>query len=177
MEHGLMCDTSAVDYQYATNVCDELCDSNYYRYVGYRENNKCIQKYFSTETVNLISRKVTELLQGVDPLGRPILVPANSICSIMSNVYDSFRPETGDIYSRYIIPTKSQQSNVQNMIDQVIEIITSQVRTELGMEENNAKLTAWTTVLGDFNKFGLLSHAPIKTRQRRADPLMFNMNY
>lgn len=174
---SLMCDPSAVDYQYATNVCDELCDSNYYRHVGYRENNKCIQKYFSTETVNLISRKVTELLQGVDPLGRPILVPANSICSIMSNVYDSFRPETGDIYSRYTIPTKSQQSNVQNMIDQVIEIITSQVRTELGMEENNAKLTAWTTVLGDFNLFGLQSHPPIKTRQRRPMPMMFNLNY
>lgn len=63
------------------------------------------------------------------------------------------------------------------MIDQVIEIITSQVRTELGMEENNAKLTAWTTVLGTFNAHGLTQTPPIKTRQRRPDPCLFNMNY
>ena len=114
---------------------------------------------------------------GVDPFNRPILVPANTICNIMSNIYISFRPETGDIYSRYIIPKNSQQSDVQNMIDQVIEVIVSQVKDDLEMRENNAKLTAWTTVLGDFNLHGLTQTPPIKTRQRRPDPCMFNMNY
>ena len=35
------------------------------------------------------------------------------------------------------------------------------------MEENNKKLTIWTTVFGDFNSHGLRSHAPIKLRERK----------
>jgi len=163
--------------QYGTSVCGELCDSNYTRHVGYQENNECIRKYFAVETINMISRKITELLQGVDPKGRPIIVPNNTICNIMSTVYSNFRPETGDIYSRYIIPTNNQQSYVQNMIDQVIEIITSQVRNELGMIECNSKLTKWTTVLGTFNTHNLTSHPPIKVLQKRPNPMEFQMNY
>lgn len=171
------CDPSHPDKQQTTNVCGELCDSNYYRHVGWRENNACIKKYFSPNTVKLISHKVTELLQGVDAKGRPIIVPNNAICNIMSSVYDNFRPKTGDIYSRYIIPTENQQSDVQNMIDQVIEIIVSQVKTEIGFQQCNAKLTAWVQVYGDFNEWGLTQTPPIYVRQRRPDPMLFMMNY
>lgn len=155
----------------------ELRDSNYFRFVGYQENNACIEDYFSPNTIRNISHKITELLQGVDPKGRPIIVPNATITSIMSNVYQSFRPETGDIYSRYIIPKKTQANHVQNMINQVIEIITSQIRNEIGILENNAKLTAWTIVYGNFNKHGLTQTPQIKTLKRRPDPMLFQMNY
>lgn len=171
-------DEKQVDIQKSTNNTQyDICDSNYFRHVGWRENNKSIRKYFSPETINIISRKITELLQGVDQKNRPIIVPKNAICNIMSTVYDNFRPETGDIYSRYNIPTRNQQSHVQNMIDQVIEIIVSQVKSEIGFQQSNAKLTKWTTVLGNFNVHGLTQTPPIKVLQKRPDPMMFNMNY
>ena len=179
MEHGIpCCETAGVDALQMTNVCGgNLCDSNYYRHVGWRENNECIQDYFSPQNIKNISHKITELLQGVNKQGRPILVPNNTICSVMSTVYENFRPQTGDIYSRYNIPTRNQQSLVQNMINQVIEIIVSQIKSEAQILECNSKLTKWTTVLGDFNKNGLTSHAPIKTLQKRPDPMQFHMRY
>ena len=63
------------------------------------------------------------------------------------------------------------------MMDEVINIITTDVKVNLGMEENNAKLTVWTTVLEDFNEHGLRSHSKIKLRENRPQPMMFNMNY
>jgi hypothetical protein len=96
----------------------------------------------------------------------------------MNDIYESYRPPTGDIFSRYIVPSgTSSESYVQNMIDQVIEVITSDVRNNLGMEECNKKLSIWTTVYGDFNSSGLRQHAPIKVRNKRPTPMLFQMNY
>ena len=154
--------------EYATKINGDICNLNYVRYVGYEESNECIKKFFSQETVNLISKKVTGLLMGVDPQNRPIKVPDSTICTVMSTVNENYQPPVGDIYSRYIIPTgENAVSMMQNMIDQVIEIITSDVRNNLEMEQNNKKLTAWTTLLGDFNQHNLRSHAPIKILEKR----------
>ena len=164
--------------EFATKICNEdICDSNFMRYVGWEENS-CLQEYFNQKTVDLISKKVTELTLGVDPQNRPIVVADATICSIMSSVQEAFRPPTGDIHTRYIIPSGiSPQSYVQQMINQSIQIITSDVTNNLEMAENNRKLTAWTTVYGDFNEHGLRQHAPIKVLNKRPDPMQFNMNY
>jgi len=165
--------------EYASKICNEpLCDLNFMRHVGWEESNSCIKKYFSKETVDIIARKVTELTMGVDPQNRPIVVPTATICGLMSEVYESFRPATGDIYGRYNVPSgMGPQTYVQNMIDQVIEIITSNISYSLGMEENNRKLTIWTTVYGDFNEHGLRQHAPIKVLNKRPNPMEFHMRY
>lgn len=164
--------------EYGTEICGHFCDDNYTKHVGYSESNECIRKYFDAETVRTISRKVTELTMGVDPNNRPIVVPTKTICSIMSDIYDSYRPPTGDIYSRYIVPSgTSSESYVQSMIDQVIEVITADIRNNLGMEECNKKLSIWTTVLGDFNSHSLRSHSFIKVRNKRPTPMQFFMNY
>jgi len=150
------------------------------RHVGWQEENPCIREYYSKETLKTVSRKVTELLQGVDPENRPIIVPDHIISNVMDSVYNTFRPETGDIYARYNIPSLEQYSSdnyVQNMIDQSIQIITSDVKNNLGIEECNSKLTIWTTVLGDFNENSLRSHPPIKIRHKRPTPMQFQMNY
>lgn len=155
-------------------------DSSYIRHVGYSENNKGIKQYFSKNTVCTISRKVTELLQGVNPDNRPIVVPDHIITNVMDSVYSTFRPETGGIYARYNIPNSAQASSesyVQQMIDQTIEIIVTDVRNNLETESNNSKLSIWTTVLGDFNSHGLQSHPQIKLRNKRPNPMQFNMNY
>jgi hypothetical protein len=114
---------------------------------------------------------------GVDKQNRPIIVPDKTICSVMSSVYENFRPETGDIFTRYNIPKARSQNYVQQMIDEVINIITTDVKVNLGMDECNRNLSIWTTVLGDFNEHGLRSHSKIKLRENRPMPMMFNMMY
>jgi len=167
MEYGIAIDNSKRDYSYM-------------RHVGWQEQSSCVTEYYSKETLNTISRKVTELLQGVDPQNRPIIVPDHIISNVMDSVYNTFRPETGDIYARYNIPSSEQDSSesyVQNMIDQTIQIITADVKNNLEMEECNSKLSIWTTVLGDFNEAGLQSHPQIKIRNKRPTPFQFQMNY
>lgn len=170
--------------EYATGICGEICNDQYIKHVGYTDHicdsfcePSCTRRFYSQSNINKISRKITELLMGVDKNNRPIIVPDKTICSVMSAVYQSFRPETGDIHSRYIVPKERDQNYVQRMIDEVINIITTNVKDSLGMEECNKKLSIWTTVLGDFNKHGLKSHSKIKLRENRPMPMMFNMNY
>jgi hypothetical protein len=162
---------------FGNDGCDP-CDSGYVKHVGYSEDNACIREYYSRETMNTISYKVTELLMGVDPQNRPIIVPDRTICGLMSEIYDSYRPTTGDIYGRYNVPNNEPQNMVQDMINQVINIIVTDVKTNLETEQNNAKLSIWTTVLGDgVNEAGLRSHPPIKMKNKRPAPFQFNMNY
>ncbi len=162
MEYGIAIDNSTRDHSYT-------------RHVGWQEQNPCISEYYSKETLKTISHRVTELLQGVDPQNRPIIVPDHIISNVMDSVYNTYRPETGDIYARYNIP--SSGSYVQNMIEQTVQIITADVKNNLGMEECNSKLSIWTTVLGDFNEAGLQSHPQIKIRNKRPTPFQFQMNY
>ena len=162
----------------------ELSDLNYMRHVGYSSHQcgsdcgpSCIQMFFSPKNIRKISCKVTELLQGVNKQGRPIIVPDKTISHIMSQVWANFRPETGDIFGRYNVGAGTGVNYVQRMIDQVINIITTDVKVNLGMEENNSKLSIWTTVLGDFNQHGLRRHSQIKLREKRPAPMLFHMNY
>jgi hypothetical protein len=165
-------------------LTDNPCNYSYMQHVGYTSHvcgdkcgPSCAQKLFAPKNIKKMSRKITQLLQGVNEEGRPIIVTNNQICNVLSQVYTNFRPETGDIYSRYVIPQSRPFNYTQNMIDQTINIITSQIKDEIGMAQNNAKLTAWTQVLGNFNNHGLRSHAPIKILEKRPQPMAFNMNY
>lgn len=164
---------------YASNVTGTVCDKNFLRYVGYETSgNYALTKLYDPRTIKMISEKISDLLTGVDPHNRRLVVPNDVICDALSGCYDSYRPKTGDIYSRYIIPNGfGPTDDVQEIINQAIELITMQVRTELAIIQNNEKLTVWTTVLGDFNEHGLRQHAPIKVLHKRPDPMQFNMKY
>lgn len=162
---------------YGYRTCDGVCDFNYIRHVGWSESNACIQEYFSPQTVDLISKQVTKLTLGVDPKNRPIVVPKERICEVMDGVFQRYTPPVGDIYSRYIITSPENKNMVQSMIDQTIEIITEYIRSELGMEQANEKLSAGVQVYGDFNTAGLRQHAPIKVQDKRPSTMQFNMNY
>jgi hypothetical protein len=164
--------------EYATEICEHFKDDNYSRYVGYNDHDYDIKQYFNNTTVRTISAKVTELLNGVDPENRAIIVPDKTIWSVMSQIYNSYTPPTGDIYSRYIVPSETRfDSCIQNMIDQVIELITSDVRNNLGIEEHNRQLTIWTTVYGDFNQHGLRQVPPIKIRNKHPAYGQIHMRY
>ena len=132
---------------------------------------------FSPENIKLISRKVTQLLMGVDPKNRPIIVPDKTIGSVLSSVFSTFVPQNiGDINSRFILPCNEPCSNNQAIIDQAIEIIVSDVRNNLGVEQCNETLSIWDSVLGDFNRHGLMPHPQIKINNNKL-PTQFNMMY
>jgi len=165
--------------EYALDIDGEVpCDLNFVRFTGYTESTPCIREYYSQDTITTISHKITQLLMGVDPDNRPIIVPDRTICNIMSWVYDGYRPATGDIYGRYTVPNNEPTNHVNDMINQVINIIVTDVRVNLETEQNNAKLSIWTSVLGDgVNDSGLRAHPPIKLRHKRPQPFLFNMNF
>lgn len=170
MEFGTIINNSCLNKQ-------DIGDDNYMRYVGWKANDD-MKSYFSKNTVKLISRKVTEFTLGVHKDNLPIIVPDKNIYHVMSSVYDSFRPETGDIFTRYNIVKKNKiSSNIQTMIDRVIEIITSHIKNDFETRYNNEKLSIWSTVYGDFNKEGLRQHPPIKVLNKRTNKMQFNFNY
>lgn len=152
---------------------------NYTRHVGYDDTNDVLQnKLYNTSVVSTISRKLTQLLRGVNKDNRPIIVSDENIINIMDSIYRNYRPLTGDIYTRYIIPNgQNSDDYTQSIIDQTIQVIYAQVKTDLEMEQQNAELSVWTTVLGTFNDNGLRSHDVIYTKEKRPQPMMFNMNY
>jgi len=158
----------------------EIYNNNFIKHVGYSDGvpdeQSCAQIYFSQQNVTKLSKKITELLMGVEKNNRPIVVPDTNISNVMSTVYDNYIPEIGDIHTRYIIVNKNT-NQIDKMNDTVINIIVTNIKNELEIEENNKKLTIWTTVLGDFNKHGLMSHSKIKLREKRPQSMAFNMNY
>lgn len=96
----------------------------------------------------------------------------------MSNVYRfGTRTNIGDIYSRFIIPQEQSRNDMRTIVNQTINIIVSNIKNQMGMEEANKKLTVWTTLLGDFNKEGLRAHGHIKLRRKHPQYMAFNMNY
>ena len=155
--------------EYGVPIMHNTNDYNYTRHVGYSESNNCIKKYYNDETLEIMSHKITELLEGVDTQGRPIIVPKQTIKSVMDTIYESYRPPTGDIYGRYNVPSNLTENYVQSLIDQTIEVIVSDVKANLGMDEANSKLNIWTSLLGSFNNHGLRSHAPIKIRKKNTN--------
>lgn len=173
--------------EYASMIDDIILESNNFttiasdlttRHVGFSDFSKGYDEYFSVETIRLISTKVTELTRGVDPRNRPIVVPDKLITNIMNSIYESYRPRTGDIYSRYNIPSGFYtNSYVVDMVNQVIEVIVSDISNNLGAEQQNHTLSVWTTVLGDFNDKGLRQYSTLKIRNKRPSPFQFFSNY
>lgn len=164
--------------EYGREIEKFQLNSNYNKFVGY-EQNPDLNNFFSNDTVSFISKKVTQLLEGVHPENKHIVVPDKNIVAVMNQVYTNFRPPVGDIYSRLHITSQNKvEDYTSDMIDQVIETITSYVRNTMAIEENNSKLTVWTTVLGDFNAHGLRRPSQVKcVRYKRPTPFQFHMKY
>lgn len=174
--------------EYADYICgDELSNINhqFLRHVGYSDFNnntsyyknddKFYQHFFSKENIEKIQNEISKNLK--DTKGNPIIVSINVITGVMSNIYENFTPETGDIYNRYNIPNKNTVNYISQMNSQVITVIINYINNENEIINNNKKLTVWTTVLGEFNKEGLRSHSKIKLREKRPMSMQFNMKY
>jgi hypothetical protein len=148
-------------------------NQQYLSHVGYRDTNDAIAGFFSQETAKLISSKVTELLKDF----HPVIVPCERVVEVMNDIYRGYRPPTGDIFTRYHIPSAENPNMVDAMINQVIQVIVNDIKNNLLNEQRNSKLDNWVVLYGNFNKWGLRQHPPIKTRDKKPKTMLFNMNY
>ena len=171
MEYGCLLDNPKIKDQ-------RVMDENFYRYVGWSVSQGELDKrFFAEETVKDISKKLTELLKCLRKDGRPIIVADRVIAHMMSEVFSKNRPQLGNGYFMYNIPAAEPRDDYETMKKMVIEMIFNQIKTEYEMDENNRKLTIWTTVLGDFNKEGLRQYTNLKINEKNINKVRFNMNY
>jgi len=125
-------------------------------YISHYTNDE-IKYFFSEENIKIISQKISQLTIGVHEDGLIIRVPDESIKSVMYTIYNNNR------------------WNVRDMTDQVIEIITNQIKDEFGQISVNNSLNVWNTIWDGTQ--GVRHHAPIKLRERRTPPMQFNVRY
>ena len=138
------------------------------RYVGWDSKAPYYQLYNKTN-IQRISKAITARLSEIYPQ-QPILVPDKTIETVLFSIHDEYRPQTGDVYSRYNIVNPARNESLEtSILDQVVNTIVTDVRNNIDMEYQNSKLTKWTTLYGDFNNHGLRQHPPIKVRERNTN--------
>ncbi|MDC3332919.1 hypothetical protein OAV62_01625 [bacterium] len=151
-------------------------DNGYMQHPGWSQtvgNRPNYETLWTPDRLGMLQQKITQLLEGVSEDGRPILVPITAIGHVISQVYQSHRPQVGSIYSRYIqMDPEGQRNDIRDIEDRSINIIVSQIRNEMMTIQNNKRLTIWNTVYGDFNKEGLRAHSGIKIRKKRPNVSM-----
>jgi hypothetical protein len=166
--------------EYGTYVTSDgdIADQNYYRYVGWKMSENAFDRnFFSKTTVEHISKTLTDLLKCLRKDGKSIIVSDNVIANVMSNAYSTYRPQLGNGYFMLTQPQDHPRNDMKTLCDITIQIIYDYIKNEYEMDENNKKLTIWTTVLGDFNEHGLRQYSTIKTNENNINKLRFNMNY
>jgi hypothetical protein len=136
-----------------------------------------LEYLFTCENIALIQKKTTELLRGVLPDGRSLVVTQRVIVAAMDSVIQGYTPQVAAIYSRYTINDEPIVYYARDIIDRTINFIVQSLRNEYDVIKANFDLSIWDTVLGDFNRKGLMPHDKIKIRKNRPDPMQFNMNY
>jgi hypothetical protein len=152
-----------------------------HQYVGWDlivDASPLLQKLFSKTTVRVIQQKVADYLLGVHPEGKRIVPAERVVATALYGTFKNYAPRTGDMYGKYTVVDASLRNDYAAIVDQTISLLVQGIRDDLGMIEQNEKLTIWTTVLGDFNEHGLRQHPPIKLNNgKRPDPMLFHMRY
>jgi hypothetical protein len=130
------------------------------QHVGWKPSYP-LEEYFSQNTVNMISREVTALLDNVHPEQKRIVVPDDMIRHVRDRTYDSVR------------------GNARDMVDYVVAVIVNQVRDEMEVSEQNRRLTRWVTRYDENPELGNLRKSDIiyQRRSRDINKGGFVMNY
>ena len=165
--------------QQGYSAYDDRLDLN--QYVGWDTItvwNPLTQKLFTKTTVHVIQQNVADYLTGVDANGRRIIPSDRVVITALFGIFREHAPRTGDIYGRFLVVDESKRDDYAYIVDKTISLLVQGIRDDLGMAEQNQKLTIWTTVLGDFNEHGLRQHPPLKINNgKRPDPMLFHMRY
>jgi len=101
--------------------------NNNYRYAKYDGGNR-YKSLFSRQNLQIISTEITKRLKGVHPEGKNIIVPDETILSVMESVF-----------------TKTSNAELDVMMEMVTNYIVNQIKTEYETTEKNNKLSIWVT--------------------------------
>lgn len=145
-----------------------------------KESKDCMTliDFFSKQNVDELSTKITQLLSNEDCKKRPIIVPHKTIYAVMVDVHENFIPEIGDIHSRFHINIDDPVSHLTKLNNKVIDIIVTDVKSNMGIERINSKLNIWTSVLDDFQGSGIKRYDDkVKIRENGPQRMMFHMRY
>lgn len=132
---------------------------------------------FVESTLSLIAKEVKTIT--MKTLGTPYLVPNHRIREVLETIYSNFRPNTGDIATRYTINNENKYRYINyyaDIIKQTVEVIVGDIRDFVGITRANNSYSVWNTLSG-VNSRGLRSHSTIKVNERRANPLQFHLNF
>ena len=133
---------------------------------------------FSESTFSFIAKEVMKITQQ-SHLGKPYLVPNHRIKEVMDTIYSNFRPNTGDIVTRYAINNETPYRYINynaDIIKQIIEVIVNDIMNFNDITKNNNNFSVWNTLSG-VNSRGIRHHPVIKINEKRPNPLQFNMNF
>ena len=127
------------------------------RYIGFSPGED-FEDYFSPRTLETISAKCTQNLQGVHPEGREIVVSHDVLRHVRDAIFENAR---GPVFE---------------MVDNVINTVVTRIRDEFDTIEQNNRLTRWVVKYDE--QHGLRKHAPIYARRKRdINKGGFVMNY
>lgn len=146
----------------STDDCESGCLDNIYSFYtpAYDWNND--QKYaslISQITVNMVSEKITQQLEGVHPEGKKIIVPDLTIRNMLSSKFKLF-------------PSYDQPK----IIDESVGMIVGFIRNDFQAIKTNQQYSIWTTILGENNEYGMTAMPPIKLNRKQKNKI-FMWNY
>lgn len=148
--------------------------------------------YYDPSVITWISEAVMRKTMGLDK--RPIKVTNRVIKHVLDSFLSNHRAFPGDIHTRYNIPgdgdfsgdfgiiktdfkfTDNVGFSSNYILNQVVEFISENIKTEYEINTNNKRYSAWSALYGA-NNMGLRAHSHIKLRERRPTPFLFHMKF
>lgn len=113
--------------------------------------------FFSAKNVAFISDEITNRLTGVHPQQKNIIVPDDTIISVMDSIYNN------------------TYRDVDKLTMMTIQMIVDHIKTEYQTELQNSRLSAWVQNFGD--ETGLRQFSPIKLREKTFSTYTTQWNY
>lgn len=101
--------------------------NNNYRYLNFKGRQR-YNNIYSKDSISKISVEITKKLNGVHPEGKNIIVPVETITSVIDSIYN-----------------KTPYAEFDVMVDMVINYISNQIKTEYQTIQQNNKLSIWVT--------------------------------
>lgn len=115
-------------------------------------------QYYDIKNVKYISDMCTNLLKGTHPDKKNIIVSDKDILSVMESIFEN-NPRVS--------------TNIKTKM--VIAYIVDAIKTEYETIEQNNKLDV--EVIKYDGSYGIRKVSPVKTRNKRPTPFLFNMHY
>lgn len=112
---------------------------------GY-SSNLFYQQLISDENIQRLQVMITKELEGVHPLGIPIVVKKQAIRDVMNNTYESkSREHIGDMFSRHHQNRESLRCDYDLMNQETFNKIVKSVKSDLAQQSTYENLSIWTS--------------------------------